>query len=175
MDARSDFWHGDTSWGPRHLHVAIVPTVLFGVINVASMIQQSAPVWFRKGFLAISALGIFVQIIALPLHYELEVDQWKAGYVAPFPPSLRIMNLVARITDNNELWGLSCKPSERVRNLQNLPIQFVPFQIAAKLPGSKAVMLIKLLWLIGLSVLLICIAFWGKKIVNDLRKKNIIF
>jgi hypothetical protein len=157
--ARSDFWHGDTSWGPRHLHVAIIPTVLFGVIAAITYFETRFKSWIRPAFHTLFAVGFTFQVLSLPLYHEVEVDQWKADYPVSFPPALRVLNLVSTAKGDPALWNLDCN-NERVASLQKLPLQFVPFQIADKMPGSVVAKLLIVLWGIAVAAFFAGLGIW---------------
>jgi hypothetical protein len=163
--ARSDFWHGDTSWGPRHLHVAIVPTVFFGIVATVSFLGSRARTPLRPAFRALLAAGFTVQVLALPLYQELEIEQWKAGYPVTTPPALRVLNLVATAKGDPELWNLDCD-NERVPVIQALPLQFVPFQIAQKMPGSPVAKLLIAGWLLALVAFVAGLALWIRQLLR---------
>ena len=61
-------WHGGYAWGPRFM----VPALPFLVIGMAPAIEwgkESA--WWRRGFLALAALGGLIQVLGLSVHFEL--------------------------------------------------------------------------------------------------------
>jgi hypothetical protein len=167
--AGSNFWHGDASWGPRHLNVAIMPTVLFGIIATVSYLGDHVSSWFRTVFRTLLTVGFALQILSLPLFHELEVDQWKAGYPVSFPPALRALNLVATAQKNPQLWGLDCVQNERIHTLQSLPLQFAPFQIAAKMPGSLVSKALVGIWCAALVGLVIWLGVWFARAASDCR------
>jgi hypothetical protein len=170
--ARSDFWHGDTSWGPRHLHVAIVPTLLFGIIAAVSFLGARARSPLRPAFLVLLTAGFSVQALSLPLYQELEIEQWKAGYPAAFPPALRVRNLVATAKGDPDLWNLDCD-NERVPVIQALPLQFVPFQIAQKMPGSPLAKLLIAGWALALAGFLAGLALWIRRLFRAAALESI--
>jgi hypothetical protein len=157
--ARSDFWHGDASWGPRHLHVAIMPTILFGVIAAFRFAGGASVSSLRPLFGFLLAIGIIFQVLGLPVFNELEVDQWKSGYPVSFPPALRVLNLVSAAAGDPQRWNLDCG-NERVRVIQALPLQFVPFQIYHKMPGSVLAKILVGLWLAALVAFVVGIILW---------------
>lgn len=163
--SKSDFWHGDTSWGPRHLHIAIMPVVMFGLIGFVNCMRFYSSRFITTTFKISLLLGALVQLLSLPLYNDLEIDQWKAGYKPYFPPVLRVMNLVARMKGDPYLWKLDCG-SERILELQKLPIQFLPFQISSKLPNSIIGNVLSysliIIWLTILIFFLYWVVVWTK-------------
>lgn len=157
--ARSDFWHGDTSWGPRHLNIAILPAVLFGVIAFMSLPRQSSRPWLRPVFSMLAAAGFTIQALSLPLYQELEIEQWKASYPITCPPVLRVLNLVSVAKHDPTLWNLDCD-NDRVPVIQKLPLQFAPFQIAHAMPGSVVGKLLIAAWCFALAVFAAIMVAW---------------
>lgn len=165
--AGSEFWHGDTSWGPRHLHVAIMPVVLFGIIAAVSFLMDHPGSRLRLAFRGFLIAGFTVQALSLPLYSELEIEQWKANYPLTSPPALRVLNLISTAEGNPRLWGLDCGNNGRVTNIQSLPLQFVPFQIARKMPGSAIAKLIIGLWGVALAGFLLWLGVWFTRLARD--------
>lgn len=170
--ARSDFWHGDTSWGPRHLNIAILPAVLFGVIAFMALPRPAKPAWLRGVFGMLLAGGFAIQVLSLPLYQELEINQWKARYPITCPPVLRVMNLVSVAKHDPKLWNLDCdeeradviQEQPRVDVIQKLPLQFVPFQIAHAMPGSVIPKLLIAAWCAVILAFVIGMVAWIRKL-----------
>ncbi len=154
------------------MHVAIMPTVLFGVIAVFRLLGRIPTSPLRPLFGMLVATGITVQSLALPLYQELEIEQWKAGYPVAFPPALRVLNLVALAQGDPELWNLDCD-NERVPLIQALPLQFVPFQIAHKMPGSPLAKVLIGGWLLALVAFLAGLGLWVSRLLGRGKEKDI--
>jgi hypothetical protein len=149
--------------------VAVIPTVLFGIISMFLYLAKHPAPKLRAAFSGLLMAGFAIQALSLPLYYDLEVDQAKAGYPVTFPPALRVMNLISVVKGDPTLWGLDCD-NDSVKTMQKLPLQFTAFQLARKIPNSPAGGILIAIWCAAMIGFLSVIGIWFARIAGNSRK-----
>jgi 4-amino-4-deoxy-L-arabinose transferase-like glycosyltransferase len=77
-------WGGDFSWGPRFL-VPLVPLAMLPASFAVKRISESARRIPKYALLLLFTLSLFVQTLAISVHYLAYLNYFKA-YVSPIPP-----------------------------------------------------------------------------------------